>query len=83
MKWVINAKYEKDFKIKVTFNTKETFTIDFKKHLDGPIFEKLKNVKKFQQFSIHPELNVLCWPNGADFSSDFLYDIAKKKSNAA
>ena len=47
--------------------------IDLSDELDGPIFEPLKNAELFRQFCIDPDLHTLVWPNGADFSPEFLH----------
>ena len=82
MKLVKNAKYLKDFKVSVTFDNDETYQIDFEKVLEGPIFEPLKDVEEFKKFIVHPELEVISWSNGADFSPEFLYDLAKQQDSA-
>ena len=38
------------------------------------IFEPLKDAESFKAFTVHPELHTLVWPNGADFSPEFLHD---------
>jgi hypothetical protein len=48
--------------------------IDLRGELHGPVFEPLKDVDAFKMFILHPELHTLVWPNGADFSPEFLHD---------
>jgi hypothetical protein len=38
------------------------------------LFEPLKNLAVFRQFAVHSEFRTLCWPNGADFAPEFLYE---------
>lgn len=37
------------------------------------VFEPLRDPTYFRQVAVHPELGVVCWPNGADLDSDVLY----------
>ena len=37
------------------------------------VFEPLRNPDYFRQVTVHRELGVVCWPNGADLDSDVLY----------
>jgi len=37
------------------------------------IFATLRDPHFFEQVRMHPELGVICWPNGADLDSDVLY----------
>ena len=37
------------------------------------IFAPLRDPHFFEQVRVHPELGVICWPNGADLDSDVLY----------
>jgi hypothetical protein len=37
------------------------------------IFAPLRDPRFFEQVRVHPELGVICWPNGADLDSDVLY----------
>lgn len=46
--------------------------IDLSDELDGEVFEPLKDVAIFRQFSFDPELKTLVWPCGADFAPEFL-----------
>ncbi len=48
--------------------------INLRDELDGLIFEPLKIIEVVKQFRIDPDLHTLVWPNGADFSPEFLHD---------
>jgi hypothetical protein len=37
------------------------------------VFAPLRDPGEFRKVSVHPELGVVCWPNGADLDSDVLY----------
>jgi len=37
------------------------------------VFAPLKDANQFRQAFVHPELGVVCWPNGADLDPDVLY----------
>lgn len=46
--------------------------VDLLNELDGEVFEPLKDIEYFRQFTLHPELRTVVWPNGADFAPEFL-----------
>jgi hypothetical protein len=37
------------------------------------VFAPLSDPSEFRKVTVHPELGVVCWPNGADLDSDVLY----------
>ena len=37
------------------------------------VFASLREPAEFRKVQVHPELGVVCWPNGADLDSDVLY----------
>jgi hypothetical protein len=37
------------------------------------VFAPLRDDAVFRQVRVHPELRVVCWPNGADLDTDVLY----------
>jgi len=76
---VLEAEYLRDYIIKVKFNTGEVKFVDLKESLNGPIFEPLKDIDFFRQFTIH--FNTLEWENGADFAPEYLFRIGEKKQN--
>lgn len=52
-------------------------TVDVSKELWGPMFEPLRDKVLFDRAAIHPELETVTWPNGADCSPEYLYEAAK------
>jgi len=59
----------------LTFKDGDVKLVDLKPHLDGEIFEPLKDVNYFRTVSVNSELDTIVWENGADMSPDFLYEI--------
>ncbi|PYS59322.1 MAG: DUF2442 domain-containing protein, partial [Acidobacteria bacterium] len=50
--------------------------VDLASHLDGEVFEPLKNLTNFKSVHVNPDLDTIVWENGADMSPDFLYEIS-------
>ena len=80
MKWIVRAEYVKDYQVKVAFNDGKQALINFEPLLTGEIFAPLKEIDYFRKFRLHSELDVIIWPNGADFSPDYLYEVAQSQS---
>ena len=62
------------FTLHVRFTDGIQGDLDLKAELHGPVFEALRDPAFFRQVHIHPEFHTLCWPNGADFAPEFLYE---------
>ena len=75
MHYVINVAYAGEYKLRVQFENNEFRLVDLADHLDGPVFEPLKEPSYFQSFRLNPDIDTVVWPNNADFSPDFLYSI--------
>ena len=73
---VIQAKYVGDYRILVSFNDGGEVLVDLADSLDGEVFEPLKEVAFFKQFTVVG--NTVEWPNGADFAPEFLRDIGQE-----
>ena len=71
---VVSAKYLKDYTIFFTFSDGKKGAVNLSDALWGPIFEPLKDLSRFKEFSVSPLLDTICWENGADISPDYLYD---------
>jgi hypothetical protein len=77
MHYVIDASYLGEYKLKIRFENDEIHVVDLRNHLDGPIFEPLKDLSYFRQFEVNRDIDTIVWPNEADFSPDFLYEIGE------
>ncbi len=73
------AEYVGGYKIRLEFSDGTAGTIDPEGELWGEVFEPLKKPETFRQFSIHPELRTIHWPNDADFAPEFLYETAARQ----
>ena len=82
MHYVTDATYIADHRLRVTFEDQETKLVDLSSHLNGPVFKPLKDVGYFRSFSVNHDIDTITWPNDADFSPDFLYEIGEPVSES-
>jgi hypothetical protein len=75
---VIQATYIKNFEIDLSFNDGTQGVADLSNAFRGPVFEKLKSVKYFKNFTLNRW--TIEWENGADFAPEFLKELALKKA---
>ena len=80
MHYVIDASYIGEYKLKIQFDDEEIRIVDLSDHLDGPIFEPLKDLSYFRRFILNHDIDTVVWPNNADFSPDFLFEIGEAVS---
>jgi hypothetical protein len=71
MPTVVSAKYEGGHRIRLSFSQRPVKTVDFRKWLDGPVFEPLKDPSYFRRFFL--EARTVVWPSGADIVPGTLY----------
>ena len=83
MHFVKDAKYISEYKLLLTFEDGSVELVDLEPHLDGEIFEPLKDVNYFKTVRVNSELDTIVWENGADMSPDFLYEIGVSVTEAA
>ena len=77
MHWIIDVSYIEDYKLKLKFENNEYKLVDLQPHLDGKIFEPLQDIAYFKSVAINRDIDTIVWPNNADFSPDFLYEIGQ------
>jgi hypothetical protein len=82
MHFVRKAVHAGEYRVLLTFEGDDERLVDLKPHLDGPIFEPLKDLAYFRNFRVNEDLDTIVWENGADFSPDFLYEIGQPVSEA-
>ena len=74
MKDVVEVKPLAGFRLHVRFEDGVEGEVDLKVlvRFEG-VFAPLRDVTRFAEVRVHPELGTLCWPNGADLDPDVLY----------
>lgn len=77
---VVRAKYEKDLRIRLTFNDGVEASVDFSPWLTGPVFEPLQEAAYFRKFFL--DGGTVVWPNGADVAPETLYEAATRSNPA-
>ena len=77
MHFVKNVIYISEYKLQLTFEDGSLRLVNLEPHLDGEIFEPLKDINYFKTVRVNPDLDTIVWDNGADMSPDFLYEIGK------
>jgi hypothetical protein len=77
MHYVVDASYDGGYRLRVQFENQEVRVVDLSPHLEGPVFEALKDLGFFRQFQVNHDIDTVVWPNDADFSPDFLYEIGE------
>ncbi len=70
---VIKAEYLGEYRVKLWFNNDVIKCVDLKDSLVGLVFEPLKDVDYFKNFSV--KFNTIEWGNGADFAPEYLYEL--------
>jgi len=77
MHFVKDATYVSEYKLLLSFEDGNVRLVDLEPHLDGEIFEPLKDMNYFKTVRVNPDLDTIVWDNGADMSPDFLHEIGK------
>jgi len=72
---VTDARHLGDHRVWLRFDDGTEGELDLSEELLGGVFQPLRDPAYFANFSI--EGWTLCWPNGADFAPEFLYERAR------
>lgn len=71
---VREARYIRDYIIRLRFNDGAEGEVDLRDELEGEVFEPLKDLRRFTRFRVDPEMQTLVCDNGADMAPEFLYE---------
>ncbi|MDE3091983.1 MAG: DUF2442 domain-containing protein [Chloroflexota bacterium] len=78
---VVDVQVLDGYKVHLTFQDGTTGIVDLEPHLQGPVFEPLRDDRQlFQSVRVDPEAGTIVWPNGADIAPDTLYQETKMVS---
>lgn len=77
MHFVKKAEYAGSYRVRLVFEDGSVRVADLEPHLEGEVFEPLKDVSLFKTLRVEPDLDTVVWDNGADLSPDFLYEISE------
>jgi hypothetical protein len=81
MRWIKEVKCLKEgYALELCFDNDEWRRVDLQQHLVGEIFEPLRDLAYFRQVVVNKDIDTVVWPNNADFSPDFLYEISESLS---
>jgi len=80
MRYVVDATYLDGYRLRVRFDEGATKIVDLHPHLDGPLFEPLRDITYFKRFTVDHDVDTVVWENGADFAPEFLYEIGEDVS---
>ncbi len=81
MHWVTEAFYLNDYRLKLKFENNEYRVVDLQPYLEEGVFQPLKNISYFKLVSLNSSIDTIVWPNNADFSPEFLYEIGQPINN--
>ena len=75
MHWVTSVEYVSGYKLRLGFDDGSVRVVDLAQHLEGEIFEPLKNQQLFRTAKLNPDIDTVVWEYGADMAPEFLFQI--------
>ena len=82
MHYVIAVEYETGYRLLLTFEDGSCRRVDLTRHLDGEVFEPLREIDLFRTARLNADIDTVVWANGADMSPDFLYETGEPVDDA-
>jgi len=72
---VKTVKYLSGYRLLLEFDNGVAKRVDLGQHLDGEVFDPLKDLDYFRTVRVSADLGTIVWANDADFAPEFLYEI--------
>ena len=72
---VVKAEVVGPYSIELAFSDGTIKRVNLERWLYGPMFEPLRDPKRFAQMRLEPDDITISWPNGADLAPEFLYEL--------
>ncbi len=72
MRTITQVQALRPYILRITFDDASIREIDVERELYGDVFEPLRDPVLFKEARLDRELGTVVWPNGADFSPEFL-----------
>lgn len=63
------------YSLELTFDDGTRKRVNLRRELYGSVFEPLRDPEYFAKARVDPDSRTVCWPNGADFAPDYLYQL--------
>jgi hypothetical protein len=82
MHYITGVRYVSGFELHLQFEDGGWRVVDLEPHLDGEVFEPLRDRSRFGTARLNPDIDTVVWDNGADMSPDFLYEISVPADDA-
>jgi len=76
MHYLTGVKHVGGYALELVFEDGSTRSVDLEDHLDGEVFEPLRDPERFRTAHLNADIDTVVWDNGADMSPDFLYQIS-------
>lgn len=83
MHYITDVRHERDYVLRLIFEDGSARLADLERHLDGEVFEPLKDHHRFLTAHLDKDIDTVVWDNGADMSPDFLYEISVPVDNTS
>jgi hypothetical protein len=80
---VSRARVLDDHRLWVEFDNGVAKEVDLSNEMHGEVFEPLRSPEMFASMVVNEETGTIEWPNGADFSPEFLFRIGREVERVA
>ena len=83
MHYITDVAHDGEYRLLLTFEDGSRRRVDLAPHLDGEVFEPLRELSLFRTARLNVDIDTVVWDNGADMSPDFLYEVAEPVDGAS